>query len=127
MTQENIPTQESELTHELVFNYSIENEINRVRNTLNRYEWYKEQGYKIKFPELITEKLNNGEEITDDVILEAVSTEFNADLYREPIALIEEEWKSLEGKFFENLEILGLPTQNKYDVFFTTYGTGGST
>lgn len=45
---------ESLPTPEMSFNYSIENEVNRVKSALSRYEWYKENGYKIKLPELVS-------------------------------------------------------------------------
>ena len=54
---------ETEPVAEVIFEYSIQSEINRLKWTLDRYEWYKENGYKIKLPELISEKLKTGEKI----------------------------------------------------------------
>jgi hypothetical protein len=122
-------TTESKPEIEVVFDCSIESEINRVKNTLKTLDWYKETGYKLEFiglPKSIQQKVEKGEEITDDNIAEAVKEEFDPDVNSEKIASIEQWWSQIEEKFFENLRTLGLPVQEKYIVSVTKYGSGGS-
>lgn len=117
---------EAEPKIEVIFDFSVQGEAERVRNTLKKHKWYKERGYKPKYPQLIQEKLDRDEQINEDDVLEAVTDEFNQDRYAEQVAPIQEGWKEIENGFFENLETLGLPLQDKYYVCATRYGTGGS-
>lgn len=123
---QNHNSQESELEIEVIFDYSIEDEIERIEMTLKKYEWYQEKGYKLKFPQLIQEKMDKGEEISKDDISNAVSSEFGFGGTNEKIKLLREKWDEVKEKFFEDLKILGLPLQSKYFVLITQYGTGGS-
>jgi len=123
---QNQNSQESGPEIEVIFNYSIEDEIERVEMALKKYEWYKENGYKIGFPALIQEKLDKGEEISKDDILKAVSDEFNSNQNTEQIALLREGWDKMKDSFFENLKTLGLTLQEKYFVSLSKYGTAGS-
>lgn len=114
---------------EMIFYCSVESEISRVKNTLKTLNWYKETGYNIEFiglPKSIKDKVEKGEEITDDDIAEAVKEEFDADENAEKIASIEQWWDEIKERFFENLRTLGLPVQEKYLVSVTKYGSGGS-
>ena len=117
---------ESESTPEVVFNCSVNSEFWRVKNTLSRYEWYKKQGYRLKFPSIISEKLIDIDKITDEDIKNAIADEFNVDEFGEQKRLIEEAWGSIKDRFFENLKTLGLPIQDKYFITLTKYGGGGS-
>ncbi len=123
---QNHNSQESEPEIEVIFDYSIEDEIERIEMTLKKYEWYQEKGYKLKFPELIQEKLDKGEEISKEDISNAVSSEFGSGDVNKKIKLLREKWNEIKEKFFEDLKILGLPLQSKYSVLITQYGTGGS-
>lgn len=117
---------ESESKIEVVFDYSAEDEKERVFRTLKKHSWYKENGYKPKYPELIQEKLEKEENIKEEDVLEAVLSEFDKNKYAEQIGSILEEWNKIKGGFFENLKTLNLPLQDKYFVCVTKYGTGGS-
>lgn len=126
---ENQNPQEIKATNEVIFDCSIESEINRVKNTLKTLDWYKQTGYKLEFirlPQAIKQKIETGEEITDEEITKAVTEEFDADVNAEKIASIEQEWDEIKDRFFENLKTLGLPVQEKYFVSATKYGSGGS-
>ncbi len=126
MTMENQNAQELEPAIEVVFDCSVENEIKRVEYTLKKYGWFQENGYKVKFPAFIQLKLEKGEAITANEIAESVSAEFDLSVQTEQITLIREEWDLIKERFFGNLKTLGLPLQEKYLVFITKYGGGGS-
>jgi hypothetical protein len=110
----------------LAFDYSIQLESERVIRTLKKYKWYKENGYKPKFPLIIQQKLESDEEINEANVLEAVSKEFEQIKYEEQLRLIIKEWEAIQNNFFDNLKTLGMPIQNEYYVCVTKYGTGGS-
>lgn len=111
---------------EVIFDFSVQDEAERVGYTLKKHKWYREQGYKPKYPQLIQEKLERDEQINETDVLEAVKDEFSHERYAERVAPIKEGWEEMEGNFFENLKTLGLPLQDKYYVCVTRYGTGGS-
>jgi len=111
---------------EVIFDFSLNHETERVSNTLKDMPWYKENDYKIKFPKKIREKLEKEENINFEDISLAVSEEFNPDIYNERVLKIKEGWKEIEKDFFENLKKLNLPIQEKYFICTTIYGTGGS-
>ncbi len=118
--------QEAEPEIETVFDYSIKDECERVAYTLGKNEWYKERGYKLKYPQQINQKLERNEEIKEEDILEAITAEFDQNKYAEQAALIMGEWDNIKGNFFKNLRSLSLPLQDKYFICLTKYGTGGS-
>lgn len=114
---------------EVIFDCSIESEISRVKRTLKTLDWYRETGYNIEFiglPKSIKDKVEKGEEITNDDVAEAVKEEFDSDTNAAKITSIEEWWNQIKDRFFENLKTLGLPVQEKYIVSATKYGSGGS-
>lgn len=117
---------ESENMPTLIFDYSIQTEHKRVIYTLKKYKWYKENGYRPKYPQIIQDKLERNEEVNEADILEAVTNEFNQEKYAEQVFSIKKEWGVIKNNFFKNLKKLGLSIQNKYYVYITRYGTGGS-
>lgn len=49
--------------------YSIDFEINRVKDTLDRLPWYKEKGYAVSLPERLTGLVRpTPEEVSDSII-----------------------------------------------------------
>ncbi|MFA6269734.1 MAG: hypothetical protein WC657_00815 [Candidatus Paceibacterota bacterium] len=114
------------MKNEVIFDYSVQDECARVIKTLKRSAWYKEQGYKPKYPDLLQKKLEKDEKINDQDVLEAVSAEFDEKFYANEVAKIKNDWDLIEEKFFENLKNLGQPLQEKYYVCLTKYGTVGS-
>ena len=125
MTIEDLTPQEAVPTPELSFLYSISEEFGRVRTTLDKYAWYMERGYKLKFPQAITMRLPDVSDITDEDIEKAVSCEFSGEELEKTRVLIEKAWNVVKSGFFENLRVLGMPIQNKYFISLTRYGGGG--
>ena len=87
------------LKPEVVFDFSVDDEIKRVSLYSRKYKLYKEYGYKPKYPEAIRQKLDKGEEITEEDIREVVFVEFNPEEYDKRSAPIKEEWEKIEDKF----------------------------
>ena len=116
----------SEPEIEVVFDCSVEDEINRVKYLCTKYQWYKNNGYRPTYPKSIAKKFESGEKITEADIEESVSDEFDSGTGAKQIALAEEEWNKIKERFFDSLKTLGLPVQNKYFVSITKYGNGGS-
>ncbi len=114
------------MQNEVIFDYSLQDECARVINTLKRSAWYKEQGYKPKYPDLLQKKLEKDEKINDQDVSEAVSAEFDEKFYADEVAKIKNGWDAIKENFFENLKTLGQPLQEKYYACLTRYGTGGS-
>lgn len=103
--------------------YGIEQEIQRVRNTLKRLPWYLEQGYSADFAKLpagITEKSN------DEDVIRAVNGEyFDAD-YAECAAKLQQEWAVISKGFEKMRNEPSFHLSDEYSVVLTKYGSGGS-
>lgn len=117
---------EQEPKVELRISFSEALETERVRYTLNKLPWFKEQGYNVKFPKAIQEDANRGSTIDDAVIQAAVKGEFDETPYREQSEKLIKEWVENEPSFIANLKTLGLPLPKEYSIIFTRYGVGGS-
>ena len=110
----------------LNFKYSPELEVERIKFTLKKYSWYKENIYKIDLPETIKNRVEKGEKLTDEEILDAVNSEFDENDYKARIEKIKLEWNKIQDQFIKNLTTLGGHVFDKYDLKFTKYGSGGS-
>ena len=110
----------------LNFKYSPELEVERIKFTLKKFSWYKENIYKIDLPETIKNRVEKGEKLTDEEILDAVNSEFDENDYKARIEKIKLEWNKIQDQFIKNLTTLGGHVFDKYDLKFTKYGSGGS-
>jgi hypothetical protein len=103
--------------------YGIENEVDRVINTLKRLPWYKEQEYSESFA-----KLPKG--VTGDLDLKDIETiinvEFDCQKYEEYKNYIESEWGNLSSQLMKLKEISAFNLNNHYTLILTRYGSGGS-
>ena len=105
----------------LIFEYSVESEADRIKNTLLSRDFFIEQGYAIYLP--------NGYDLNDDTfdgIYDVAKNEF-------PSAEIEKVEKMLSEKFNEHQQIIkDYATSLKFiypetiQVCLTQYGVGGS-
>jgi len=114
------------LKPEVVFDFSVDDEIGRVKYTTKKNDWYKENGYIPKYPNAIEQKLESNGDVTEADIEKAVSDEFDKEEYDQEAAPICENWYEIETTFFKNLKTLNLPTQDRYHICLTKYGVGGS-
>lgn len=110
----------------LIFRYSIEAEVERITYTLGKYNWYKENKYRINLPESIKEKAEKGEVVEHIEILEILGREYNQNTYLEAEQILVSEFSKIKEGFEENLKKLNGPVFESYDVSITKYGVGGS-
>lgn len=110
----------------LKIHFSKESELNRIRYTLEKLDWFLAQGYKINLPVKIRKMVDQKRAPTDEEILEAVSDEFNQEEYKDTANNLTQGWEKSKDDFFKKLKTLGLPLQTEYAVSFTKYGVGGS-
>lgn len=103
------------------FLYGIDRETERVKNTLNKLDFYKQNNYQISFP--------NNFDLTDnnfEYIKSCISNEYNNNDYLDISNFLNK--KILENK--NEIEIAFSKTDFKpdkeYIIFLTKYGVGGS-
>lgn len=106
--------------------YSVDNEVSRIRRTIDKYSWFIENGYKPRLPQAIKDRLENGDDISDDEIKSATEGEYQNEMYQAKANEIRGAWEIESGYFLEKLKTLGRPMVEQYTVFLTKYGTGGS-
>src|SRR3989338_3488586 len=100
--------------------YGLDQEIERVRNTLERLPWYKQQGYRVGLPQNISEQSSLGE------ITNSVSYEYSEAGYEAFTQWIKAQWHQIPAGFEELKKIPSFHLRNAYTVFLTKYGSGGS-
>ena len=100
--------------------YGIEQEIERVRNTLERLPWYKQQGYRVGLPQNISEQ-SSPEEIAN-----GISSEYSEIEYEDFTQWIKGQWPQIPSGFEELKKIPSFHLRDVYTVFLTKYGVGGS-
>ncbi|MFH1473094.1 MAG: hypothetical protein ABIF06_01625 [bacterium] len=110
-------------TPTLKINFGIENEIDRVTNTLKKLPWYRERGYSESFARL---PLNITEGSTLEDIRSVVTSEFSGQRYKEYKDHVEVEWKKISSEIMKLKEISNFNLNNQYSLLLTKYGSGGS-
>jgi hypothetical protein len=106
--------------------FYFENEVARVMNTIKRYAWYTENKYRPSLPEGIKFKLDNGQEVSEEDIRIALEKEYKEDTYKKEEEEIMKSWESESAGFLEKLKSLGRPLPDRFYIFLTAYGVGGS-
>lgn len=104
--------------------YSVDFEIERVAETLKRFEWYKTHGYSVKLPKVFN--LSDYEKISREDIVMAVRDEYNEQKYLDSKEYLELNWSKVIDRLIKGAKTLSPPLQEQYDVRFTMYGVGGS-
>lgn len=113
---------ESEKGPTLDISFSPENEISRVKETIEKLSWYKEHygDSNARLPEGV------GEESSADEIADIVSSEFPEAAYNNFARHIQGEWASISGKIKRLEDMLAFNLLEKYTLRLTRYGSGGS-
>jgi hypothetical protein len=109
---------------ELKYIFSERNEIERIQSTIKKIAWYREQNYKLVFPNNIKDLPDDM--VTDELVKQGVREEFEEERYEEIAKEIENKWSAIKDEYQKNLKKLGLPLQDVYLIYFTKYGVGGS-
>lgn len=120
-----------EKQHDIIIEYSIEQETERVKKTLSKIDWFEKQGYHWKnfnFPKGIdaTEFYDKKVIYSDDEISKYIKDEYNEESYKKISELLKNEWEKVAEIFNTKLNQCSLPQVDKYKVVFSSYGTGGS-
>lgn len=100
--------------------YGLNQEIERVRNTLERLPWYTQQGYKVELP------ANISEQSSPEEIASIVASEYSEAGYEDFTQWIKEQWPQIPAGFEELKKIPSFHLKDAYTVFLTKYGSGGS-
>lgn len=102
--------------------YGLELEEQRLKNTLDRYLWYKKMGYNPRFPADIIPKSSNHAKIYS-----ALKNEYDEKIYQKTATEIIKKFSIKEKKFYSNLQtIFGKKIRSNYSVILTQYGVSGS-
>src|SRR5574344_715043 len=97
--------------------YGKEFDIQRVKDTIKRIDWYVENKYNYKnfpFPKTLDkEKLKS---YSDEEIKEAVIVEYNEDLYKENEKILINNWERISGEIELVFSKSNLLFRNEYNI-----------
>lgn len=96
--------------------FSLEDEVQRVKYSLDKLGWFTSKGYQVTLP--------RGAEKEDPT--QATERDFDVSLYEQKEKEIGEQWEKMSGHFFEKMKSFNLLIQESYDLYLTRYGVGGS-
>lgn len=107
--------------------YSLEFEIERIKYTIEKLDWFNQNGYKVYLPKKISETdFFKNEILSDESIKECILLEFQEKDYFQLVEYIKKEWVKYEEIFHSKLKDLSLLPCEEYFVYLTKYGVGGS-
>jgi len=101
--------------------YSTEAEIERVKFTLGKLDWYAEKGYKVILPAGLSQ--SSTEQEIEAAVMKEYSTGNDYQKYSEEISRL---WQEFASQFEEIKTSSELSLQDTYKIILTKYGTGGS-
>lgn len=104
--------------------FSKENEIARVIYTINKIDWFNENGYKPTLPVNVDKDFFLKEKETG--IAKAVENEFSPEDYNKSKEYIENHQDEILLKLYEFIKKIGFIPQEEYVIILTKYGVGGS-
>ena len=104
----------------LHFMYGPETDVKRVKNTLKKISWFKENGYRPILPEGILENSSL------DEIREVVVVSYDEKPYETLSQEVLEIWDTHAGSFIKLKAIPDCRFHDTYEVVLTKYGVGGS-
>jgi hypothetical protein len=103
------------------YSYTVEGELRRVEDTVNREKFFRENGYQPTFPEgLNFENFN----ITKAKV--RIKKEFAEDLVNRVKDKLDRDWEKHRSQIESFLEILPYEKPSELNIVFTRYGMGGS-
>ena len=104
------------------FEYGIDSEVKRVKNTLNDLDWLDKGKYNYSLPISIKKTGEN-----DENIKKAVESEYSEKEFKETENAIIIEWKKKEKEIKRiQKNIIGASNFDELNLRLTKYGTGGS-
>lgn len=106
---------------ELNIQFGIDFEIRRTKDTLARLDWFRSQKYLLNLPKHITE------ESTEQQIMDQVKKEYDEKKYKALAQKILQDFSKFEKQFSQKIkDIFKEDAPNKFIVYLTNYGVGGS-
>src|SRR3989339_173648 len=96
--------------------YSIDFDVDRVLETINKFEWFKSNNYSVILPKYLD--LSDIKKITKEDVKKVILKEYNEQDY-----LKQKEY--LENNV-EKIKSTTLVLSKDYNIYFTKYGVGGS-
>lgn len=108
----------------LTVKFSPEYEVERIKWTLGKLQWYKDNGYNPKFPSGLETGL--GTDISDDQIRDSVDAEYKEDDYKTQETYLLEKWNKVVDEASTEIKKTSLISRDTYTIYLTKYGVGGS-
>lgn len=109
----------------LQINYSLDFEIERVKNTLKKNSWLKKNNYKITLPSGVS-SVENQKDFNHQKIKKLVSSKYLEKEYVNAAASLDNAWNALDVNSLKNLLSFFGSSLKEINVILTKYGTGGS-
>lgn len=103
------------------FLYSLDNEIERINNTLNRINFYNENNYKIFLPKDFNVENNN-----IGYIKNCVLNEYKIENYKKIEKFLQEQITNNQIKTKLAFNKTDFKLETIYNIYLTKYGVGGS-
>jgi predicted SprT family Zn-dependent metalloprotease len=109
---------------QLKITYSFENDLQRIIDTINQIDWFKEKGYRVELPpELDIAKIK---EYSVQEVSDLLKQSWRDEKYKNVEKQIEENWQKYSERFEKDLIGINLKPAEEYKVVLTRYGVGGS-
>lgn len=108
----------------LTVKFSSEYEVERVRETLGRLQWYRDNGYEVKLPEGIV--VNSSANFSEDQVRDSVNKEYNENDFKIQEAYLLENWHKVIDEASAEITKTSLTPKDTYIIYMTKYGVGGS-
>lgn len=111
----------------LSIKYSKELELERIKNTINRLDWYLGNKYSLdslSFPKNIN--ANKVKEFSRKELIEAIENEYDESKFVFSAEYIKKIYRKYDIQLEDFIKSLNLPIISDVKVFLTNYGIGGS-
>ena len=103
------------------FLYNLDNEVNAVKNTLDKIGFYNENRYQVFLPKNFDIKNNDTEYIKESVLREYIAED-----YKKISIFLEKQLIDNDSKIESAFHKLRFRLSKTFDVYLTKYGVGGN-
>lgn len=104
--------------------FSPKYEVERIKWTLGDLQWYKDNGYSLKFPESLG--ISPCVNVSEKQIKESVDSEYSEDDFKTQEAYLLDNWYRVINEASAELEKTLLRPVDTYTIYLTKYGVCGS-
>lgn len=106
----------------ITVDYSLDREIERVRNTFQKIAWFRERKYPLTLPPILT----NVDAPSESEIRDAVTADFDEARYATVATTLQSDWQHVGAACERSLLDLFPNLTGEVTVRLTRYGVGGS-